>query len=97
MAYHSNLTTEARDELDATLAYYAQFDPRLKTLFLIEFRKLRLRLTENPYQFPKLFSHYRRAVFPSVFPYSLIFVIEENSVSILAVAHDKRAPDYWQK
>jgi hypothetical protein len=29
------------------------------------------------------------------FPYSLIYGIEENTIVVIAVAHDHREPGYW--
>lgn len=96
MAYRCKLGSDAQRELDAILDYYTPIDLRLKHRFLAEFRKLRLRLCENPFQFPVLEGRYRRAVFPRIFPYSLIVVIREETIIILAIAHNKRAPDYWK-
>jgi plasmid stabilization system protein ParE len=31
----------------------------------------------------------------SRFPYSLWYVVDEGGVTILAVAHHRRKPDYW--
>ncbi len=33
----------------------------------------------------------------AVFPYSVIFREEANSILILAIAHAKRRPGYWAK
>lgn len=36
----------------------------------------------------------RRALFPR-FPYAMIFLITDDVIHVLAVAHQYRAPGYW--
>jgi hypothetical protein len=36
----------------------------------------------------------RRALFPG-FPYAMIFLVADDVIHVLAVAHQHRAPGYW--
>ncbi len=31
-----------------------------------------------------------------IFPYQVVFMMQEDSATVLAVAHEKREPDYWK-
>jgi plasmid stabilization system protein ParE len=31
------------------------------------------------------------------FPYTVVYCVAENQVTIIAVAHNRRAPNYWKK
>src|SRR6185436_15268320 len=46
-------------------------------------------------QWPMFQSGTRRYVFPT-FPYSLVYFVENDTLNVVAVAHDKRKPGYWR-
>ena len=50
---------------------------------------------EAPAQWPMFQSGTRRYVFPT-FPYSLVYFVENDTLNVVAVAHDKRKPGYWR-
>ena len=43
---------------------------------------------------PALDPPVRRALVPG-FPYALVFVVGEDAIEVLAVAHQHRMPGYW--
>lgn len=51
---------------------------------------LSLPLAGSPYK------HGTRRVFPKKFPFSIVYMVEENEIVIFAVAHFKRKPGYWK-
>ena len=40
--------------------------------------------------------HGTRRVFPKKFPFSIVYLVGEHEIVILAVAHFKRSPGYWK-
>lgn len=40
--------------------------------------------------------HGTRRVFPKKFPFSVVYLVGENEIVILAVSHFKRRPGYWK-
>lgn len=48
-----------------------------------------------PEGFPEFTAHTRKAKV-RVFPYNLIYIIENNKIIIAAVAHHNRRPEYWK-
>lgn len=53
------------------------------------------RIGENALMFPATDSRVRRALLRG-FPYSAYFIVEANSVVILAVLHQHRHPETWK-
>jgi plasmid stabilization system protein ParE len=53
------------------------------------------RMSENPRQFPVVFRNVRRALFRR-FPYSLFFVVEDETLLVIACFHASRDPLQWQ-
>ena len=38
-----------------------------------------------------------RRVYPKKFPFSIVYVVRELEIVVLAVAHFRRRPSYWRK
>jgi len=53
------------------------------------------RMSADPRQFPVVFRNVRRALLRS-FPYSLFFVIEDETLLVIACLHASRDPSRWQ-
>jgi hypothetical protein len=53
------------------------------------------RITNSPRQFPIVFKNVRRALLHR-FPYALFFVVEGNSLTVIACFHASRNPSHWQ-
>jgi plasmid stabilization system protein ParE len=54
------------------------------------------RMSDNPGQFPIVFKNVRRAVLRR-FPYSRFFVVEDNTLIVIACFHASRDPSHWQE
>jgi len=54
------------------------------------------RMSDNPRQFPTVFKNVRRAPLRR-FPYSILFVIEDEALTVIACFHPSRDPSHWQK
>jgi plasmid stabilization system protein ParE len=53
------------------------------------------RILEEPNRFRPLEVGIRTASVPD-FPYSIIFMVEERTVTVLVLKHDRRDPDCWR-
>jgi plasmid stabilization system protein ParE len=87
------------DLRDAT-AWYRQRDPNLATRFLDEVYKA-IRLLE---QFPNaggpvygVNEPHTRQLPVDTFPYQVVFRRFKDRISILAIAHERRRPGYWNE
>ena len=54
------------------------------------------RVSTNPRQFPVVLRNVRRALLRR-FPYSLFFILENETVLVIACFHASRDPMQWQK
>jgi len=85
----------AQAELDAAVDYYADHaSDRVAEAFLQDALQTRQRLIEHP-EIGKAVSKRLRALAFKHFPYFLIYRVSADSISIHAVAHQRRQPGYW--
>lgn len=52
------------------------------------------RILEHPLAWQIEYDPVRRFVF-NRFPYKMLYIIREQNIIVIAVAHQHRAPDYW--
>lgn len=95
----ARLAPEAEAELRAAAAWYKERSPEVARRFLAEVRALSRAVARMPFRFaalvdPERDPPARRALVPG-FPYAIIFVVTEQTVYVLAIAHQHRAPGYW--
>jgi plasmid stabilization system protein ParE len=76
-------------------AWYGERDPTLRDRFLSEWRRAEDRLKANPEIYRCFTAEVRKCHF-EVFPYSIVFQIEESVIQVIAVMHFSRKPGYWK-
>ena len=88
---------EARIEFRAAVAEYEAERDGLGRAMAREVREL----VELARAFPQMGSPYAvpgvRRLFPRTFPYALAYLVVDDTLFIVAVAHGRREPDYWHK
>lgn len=87
---------EARNEIHEGFDFYNLEKPGLGHEFLEELKKSLLRVSDNPYAWPKLSSNTRKCVIHR-FPFAVIYSYENDEITVHAVAHLKRKPGYWKE
>ena len=88
----------AAQELNDVAEYYEAIEPDLADAFLDCFESCRIRISQNPLHYNIRRGMVRRInLAPQFSEYYLPFVIWQDCVVILAVAHAKRRPYYWRK
>jgi len=95
---HYRLEANVAVELDVEAAFewYEAEETSLGVLFLEELRSTYQRILDNPLAFQEIRSGIRRAL-TRKFPYAIYFVIERQTILIIAVLHTARDPEEWQK
>lgn len=86
----------ARIELLNEVRYYTGISPKLGERLAIAVEQA----TQLASEFPEVGTPYKygtRRVFPRKFPFSIVYVIHEAEVYIVAVAPFRRKPDYWRE
>mgnify|MGYP001767670417 CR=1 FL=1 len=85
----------AQAELNKAVDYYTEHaSERVAEAFLQDALHTRQRLIEHP-EIGKAISKRLRAFAFKHFPYFLIYRISAETISIHAVAHQRRRPGYW--
>jgi len=90
------LLEPAQQELDTAIAWYAAQAPGLGDAFLVETLKAFRLMQRFPQAGHPLAAGIRRSRLTR-FPYGVIYVVDGDSVLVLAVAHLHRKPDYWRQ
>lgn len=84
----------AEAELTEAVAYYDGKALGLGDQFLAEVKSATRNIEEYP-EIAPIVDLGVRAKLLVRFPYSLVYVVDENGLFILAVAHQSRRPTYW--
>lgn len=88
---------DAELELAEAVAWYAENDPALGTELRVEIEATVDRIIESPLSFPTVFRSNVRRILTDRFPYSIFFrVIDEKTIVIISVFHNRRNPIIWQ-
>jgi plasmid stabilization system protein ParE len=90
------LTESAQKDLDDAFRWYEEQDSGLGKDFIRCVDAKIANLSRNPlyYQVVKNENVHRALV--SRFPFSIYFVNEEELISIFAILHQRRSPDFWK-
>ncbi len=95
-AYDIEITAEAEQEISEVVQWYAAQDRQAAEVFkTIVFESVDI-ISQSPLSWAQVSDDgVRRFVLPR-YPYKLFFAVMGNTVKILAVAHNRRTPDYWR-
>lgn len=85
---------EAEAELNSAVSYYEGIQSGLGLRLKDEIRKVMIWIANNPEVSSLRLSGYRR-VNLKVFHYFVAYVIKNEVILILAVAHSHQYPEYW--
>jgi plasmid stabilization system protein ParE len=85
----------AAQEAEAAYAWYAARDASVAASFREELRHAVEAVASHPETWPRYARRARRYVFPR-FPFSLVYVLRDDRIEVLAVAHGRRRPGYWR-
>jgi plasmid stabilization system protein ParE len=92
---HVQIHPEALAEAEAAVAWYVARSERAAARFLAELREAIAVLAAQPSRFPA-FAHQTRRVVLRRFPYIVVFRETSATLQIIAIAHGRRKPGYWQ-
>jgi toxin ParE1/3/4 len=95
MIYRLIIRPEAEAELAEAFDWYEQRVPGLGEEFLVAFDVALASILSNPLQHPALHRGIRRAL-TRRFPYQVLFLVEEDVITVIAVFHGARDPRRWQ-
>ena len=88
------LSPGARSDIQSSVRWYARKSIDHSFRFKVETRTTLRRIAQHPYAFPLVNALVRRALM-KMFPYSIYFTVNEDSVFVIAVLHQRRAGTLW--
>ena len=84
----------ARREFLAQVAFYEKEEPGLGARFSLEVEDATARAVAYPLSGSPTSKNARRILVKD-FPFSVVYRLTDDGVTVLAVAHNSRYPDYW--
>ncbi len=87
---------DAVAEFDAATDWYRENSERAAENFIGEVDRAIARIAQNPSMWAD-YLHGTRRYLLRHFPYVIVYLLRENRVNIVAVAHGRRRPGYWKK
>lgn len=87
-------TEAAQEERREAVAFYRAVSLDAARSFQREFKHEIALLKERPWIGAPYEAGTRRKVFP-YFPYSLIYTVQDDLITVFAVKHHSRDPEYW--
>lgn len=91
---NSEFLPEAEQEFREATRYYEAEASGVGVAFVAEVRKAVRSIIENPYAAAAVGAGIRRTVLKH-FPYDILYAVEPDLIMVVAVAHQKRRPQYW--
>lgn len=85
----------AEQEYLESARYFDERGEDLGDYFVRDIEATIAKILQNPFTWRKVSRHARRCL-ASNFPYGVIYAVENDHVTILAVAHLRRKPGYWR-
>ncbi len=95
MAFDVITHPEAQDELDEALSYLHDRSLWTAGKLLEEYDLHVTKIAQNPASGHFVYGQYRRLNL-NRFSYHIIYRLRASSLYVIALAHDKRHPDYWK-
>ncbi|WAL61464.1 type II toxin-antitoxin system RelE/ParE family toxin [Thermocoleostomius sinensis] len=96
MSYNLIIRPEAELDIQDGFKWYETQVPGLGSEFIRAIDTCLSGIGRNPLAYPLLYQQARRALVRR-FPYSILYVFDQNTVSIIACFHSKRNPKSWQE
>jgi plasmid stabilization system protein ParE len=88
------ITDEAEADYRESVSFYSENNREIARLFARELRAVVDLLRERPLIGAPYTEGTRRKLFPR-FPHAVIYDVQPEQVTILAVSHHRRDPEYW--
>ncbi len=85
---------DAEREFVLASLWYEDKERGLGKRFRDEIARVLLRILDDPLLWRARPSGYRRVNCPA-FPYYVAYVIRGDKIVVMAIAHERRKPDYW--
>ena len=86
----------AESDAAEAVAWYQNISEGLGDEFLAALQKKILAIQNNPDHFQLVHKNIRRAL-TERFPFAIFFIVESDTIYVLAILHTMRSPAIWKK
>ena len=87
---------DAATEFDAAICWYAERSEQAAENFDESVFQGISNISQSPFRCPLVDGRHRILILPKNFPYHMIYRIDGDTVTVIAIAHHRRKPSYWQ-
>lgn len=94
--YRLKVLDETIDDLQEAINWYSNISSELSIDIEVKFFAALQEIIKRPLAFQIVKAKYRKYNIAR-FPYSVVFKIVKDRITIVAFAHHKRKPNYWKK
>ncbi|MBF2015868.1 MAG: type II toxin-antitoxin system RelE/ParE family toxin [Rivularia sp. T60_A2020_040] len=95
MSYQLIISPEAEFDIEDAFKWYEESSSGLGSEFVRAVDSCLALIGRNPFAYPKVYQEVRRVLIRR-FPYGVMYVVEEDVITIIACFHVKRDPKEWQ-
>jgi plasmid stabilization system protein ParE len=95
MSYSLIIRPEAELDIQEAFEWYEAQTLGLGSEFVRAVDTCLSNIGRNPLAYPRIYEQTRRALLRR-FPYGILYVFEQETISVIACFHGKRAPKSWQ-
>ena len=96
VSYAHLIRPEAESDMEDGFQWYEERQDGLGFEFLGQIKTVLEKITENPLRHPETYRSARRSLVRR-FLFATIYIFEFSKVEVIAVAHVKRDPGFWQR
>jgi len=94
MKFNLKVRSCAEKDISDAVFWYEEQMKGLGTRFLFSVDTAIQSIQRNPNTYPKVYKEFRRILIQR-FPFGIYYFIENNTIIVIAVYHEKRKPDDW--
>ena len=96
MVFKISYLLSAQKDIDEAIEWYELQRKSLGALFLDKINATEKIIQNNPLQFQKVYKNIHRANL-IIFPFNIFYHVQNETVIVIAVLHQKRNPGTWKK
>ena len=96
MTYQFELLPNALFDIEEIFLWYQAISPRLRDRFQSQLDTSLKEIQSNPLAF-HLLGHKARCKKLKRFPYLVIYAVQKDLISVVAVIHERRNPKKWKR
>jgi plasmid stabilization system protein ParE len=86
----------AEVDIDVAIAFYFERNPSIAIRLMMDVDAAIVRIRESPTQFPFVEESARRVLLRK-FPFTIYYILDGATVTVIAFMHQRRHPDQWRR